>query len=151
MMAHSAPWCQCSSRMPPAVRRMLTPEISLETAKSSTVTWRAQPPFWMRLDALLDDAQVVGIPPTSVAGAACADGNWSPSAGLFGAGSVRFPGPFALIAPCGGSAGLPKVPAFAADTVIAAPMVDAANKSRLENMIVHLECPRIDSCRGRDL
>src|ERR1700759_2375690 len=140
MIAHSAAWCQCSSRMPPDVSRMLTPDISLEIAKSSTVTWRAQPPFWMRFEALLNDAQVVGMPPTSVAGAACADGNWSPSAGLFGPGSVRFPGPFALIAPCGGSSGLPKEPAFAADTVIAAPIADAANSSRLENMIVRLEC-----------
>jgi hypothetical protein len=48
----------------------------------------------------------------------------------------------ALIAPSGGSSGLPKEPAFAADTVIAAPMAEAANRSRLENMIVLL---RIDS------
>ena len=30
MIAHSACWCQCSSRMPPAESRMLTPEISVE-------------------------------------------------------------------------------------------------------------------------
>jgi hypothetical protein len=36
---------------------MLTPDISFEIAKSSTVTWRAQPPFWTRFGALLKDAQ----------------------------------------------------------------------------------------------
>src|SRR5712691_6853447 len=53
--------------MPPAVSRMLTPDISFEIAKSSTVTWRAQPPFWTRFGALLKDAQSIGMPPTSVA------------------------------------------------------------------------------------
>src|ERR1700755_1334338 len=90
----------------------------------------------MRFGALLNDAHVVGMPPTSVAGADCADGTWRPSTGFCGPGSVRFPGPLALIAPCGGSSGLPNEPAFAADTVIAAPMADAANKSRLENMVI---------------
>ena len=37
---------------------------------------------------------------------------------------------------------MPKAPALAADTVIAAPMAEAANRSRLENMVVLL---RIDS------
>src|SRR6516162_852992 len=134
MIAHSDAWCQCSSRMPPAVRRMLTPDISLEIAKSSTVTWRAQPPFWMRLDALLNDAQVMGMPPMSVAGADCAEGNWLPSAGFCGPGSVRFPGPLALMAPCGGSSGFPNEAAFAADIVMAAPTADAANSFRLENI-----------------
>jgi len=35
---------------------MLTPEISSEIAKSACVTWRAQPPFWMRFGALLNEA-----------------------------------------------------------------------------------------------
>ena len=48
----------------------------LEMAKSVCVTWRAQPPFWMRLGALLNDAQSIGMPPTSVAGGVCAEGNW---------------------------------------------------------------------------
>ena len=38
MIAHSAAWCQCSSRIPPATRRMFTPAISLEIGKSSIVT-----------------------------------------------------------------------------------------------------------------
>jgi hypothetical protein len=49
---------------------------------------------------------------------------------------VALPGLLALIEPCGGSSGLPKEPALAADTVIAAPMAEAANISRLENMVV---------------
>jgi hypothetical protein len=48
---------------------------------------------------------------------------------------VTLAGFLALIAPSGGSSGLPKEPAFAADTVTAAPMADAANRSRLENMV----------------
>src|SRR5882724_12945868 len=75
--------------MPPAVSRMLTPDISFEIAKSSTVTWRAQPPFWTRFGALLKEAQSIGMPPTSVAGGNCADGNWLPMAGLCGPGSAR--------------------------------------------------------------
>jgi hypothetical protein len=41
--------------------------------------------------------------------------------------------------PSSGWSGLPKEPAFAADTVIAAPMADAANTSRLENMVASLQ------------
>jgi hypothetical protein len=41
--------------------------------------------------------------------------------------------------PSGGSSGLPKDAAFAADTVIAAPTADAANTSRLENIVPLLE------------
>jgi hypothetical protein len=61
---------------------------------------------------------------------------------------VTLAGFLALIAPSGGSSGLPKEPAFAADTVIAAPMADAANRSRLENMVVLL---RIDSSESSSL
>ena len=52
----------------------MTPEISFEIAKSLTVTWRAQPPFWIRFGALLKDAQVRGMPPMSVGGGDVADG-----------------------------------------------------------------------------
>src|SRR5579863_2123521 len=140
MIAHSAAWCQWSSRMPPAVRRMLTPEISFEIAKSFTVTSRAQPPFWMRLAALLKEAHVIGIPPTSVAGGDCAAGNWPPITGFCGPGSVRFSGPFALIAPCAGSSGLPKDAALAADTVAATPSPDTARRFRLEIMSLSCDC-----------
>src|ERR1700704_6225028 len=122
--------------MPPAVSRMLTPDISFEIAKSSTVTWRAQPPFWTRFGALLKDAQSIGMPPTSVAGENCAEGNWLPMAGLCGPGSARFPGPLALIAPCGGRSGLPKEAARAAVAVMTAPAADTASMSRHENMII---------------
>src|ERR1700730_8309927 len=135
MTAHSAAWCQCSSLMPPDVSRMLTPVIVLEIAKSSCVTWRAQPPFWTRFGALLNDAQSIGMPPTSVAGGNCADGNWLPRASLCGPGSLRFPGALALIAPCGGRSGLPKEAACAALAVITAPAADTASISRLQNLL----------------
>src|SRR5260221_3079486 len=102
MIAHSAAWCQCNSLMPPAVSRMLTPEIVFEIAKSSCVTWRAQPPFWTRFGALLKEAQSSGMPPTSVAGGKWAEGKWLPGGGLFGPGLLRIPGTFALIGPCDG-------------------------------------------------
>src|ERR1700686_4104438 len=120
--------------MPPAVSRMLTPEMVSEIAKSACVTWRAQPPFWTRFGALLNDAQSIGMPPTSVAGGNCAEGNWLPIASLCGPGSLRFPGALALIAPCGGWSGLPKEAARAAPAVITAPAADTASTSRLENM-----------------
>jgi len=47
----------------------------------------------------LKDAQSIGMPPTSVAGGNCAEGNWLPMAGLCGHGSERLPGPLALMAP----------------------------------------------------
>src|SRR5258707_7531120 len=122
--------------MPPAVSRMLTPDISFEIAKSSTVTWRAQPPFWMRFGALLKEAQSIAMPPTSVAGGNGAEGTWLPMAGLCGPGSARFPGALPLIAPCGGRSGLPKEAARAAVAVITAPAADTASMSRLENMII---------------
>src|SRR2546425_4328788 len=88
MIAHSAAWCQCNSLMPPAVKRMLTPVIVFEMAKSACVTCRAQPPFWMRFGALLKDAQSIGMPPTSVAGGGFALGKMLPLASRFGARSL---------------------------------------------------------------
>src|ERR1700693_5981293 len=135
MIAHSAAWCQCNSLMPPAVRRMLTHVIVVEIAKSAWVTWLAQPPFWTRFGALLKEAQSIGMPPTSVAGGNCAEGNWLPIASLCGPGSLRFPGPLALMAPCGGWSGLLKEAARAAVAVITAPAADTASISHLENML----------------
>src|ERR1700736_3787435 len=134
MIAHSAAWCQCNSLIPPAVSRMLTPVIVSEIAKSCCVTCRAQPPFWTRFGALLNEAQSIGMPPTSVAGGDCAEGNCLPMASLCGPGSLRFPGPLALIAPCGGWSGLPKEAARGALAVITAPAADTARISRLESM-----------------
>src|SRR5882757_195263 len=122
--------------MPPAVNRMLTPEIVSEIAKSFCVTSRAQPPFWTRFGALLNDAQSIGMPPTSVAGGNFAEGNWLPMASFCGPGSRRAPGVLALIAPCGGWSGLPNEAALAALAVITAPAADTASISRLENIVV---------------
>src|ERR1700730_4333753 len=82
MIAHSEAWCQCNSLIPPAVNRMLTPVIVSEIAKSCCVTCRAQPPFWTRFGALLNEAQSIGMPPTSVAGGDCAEGNCLPMSGF---------------------------------------------------------------------
>src|SRR6476620_9269033 len=122
--------------MPPADNRILTPEISFEIAKSATVTCRAQPPSWMRLGALLKEAQFIGRPPTSVAGGDCAEGNCFARAGSCGPGSLRLEGVLAFTAPCGGSSGLPNVAACALEPAIAALAADAANNSRRENILV---------------
>src|SRR6476659_8762699 len=127
--------------MPPAVSRMLTPEMVSATANDSCVTWRAQPPFWMRRGALLNDAQLSGMLPTSVGGGENADGNWLLIAGFCGPGSVMLLGFVALIAPCGGSSGLPnEIAAFSGAAlaavmvaaVMTAPAAVAANASRLD-------------------
>src|ERR1700755_2629553 len=62
----------------------------------------------MRRGALLNDAHISGMLPTSVGGGENAEGNWSLMAGFCGPGSVTLLGFLALIAPCGGSFGLPK-------------------------------------------
>ena len=72
---------------------------------------------------------------TSVGGGNCADGNCFAIASLCGPGSLRFPGPLALMAPCGGRSGLPKEAACAA----LAPKALAAVTTRtslLENIIL---------------
>src|ERR1700745_4390501 len=106
--AHSANSCQCSSRNPPDVSRILTPAIVSEIGKSNWVTCRAQPPFWIRFAALLNDAQNCCMSLVEVAGGDTAAGNWSAIAGYCGPGSVKLAGFVALIAPCGGGAGVPK-------------------------------------------
>src|SRR3984957_7693204 len=107
----------------------------------------------MRRGALLNDAQLSGMLPTSVAGGENAPGNWSLMAGFCGPGSMTLLGFLALIAPCGGSFGLPKLislftgvirvasaVAAAAVVIVAAvnapPTAVAANMSRLENIVV---------------
>src|SRR5882757_9500336 len=98
----------------------------------------------MRRGALLNDAQLNGMLPTSVAGGENAAGNWSLMAGFCGPGSVMLLGFLALIAPCGGSFGLPKeisdfTGAALAVVMVAAvtipPTAVAANTSRLEIML----------------
>src|ERR1700756_5132922 len=99
----------------------------------------------MRRGALLKEAQLSGMLPTSVAGGENAEGNWPLMARFCGPGSVTLLGFVALTAPCGGSSGLPKEiglfsgAAFAALMVAAAttpPAAVAANTSRLD-IITH--------------
>src|ERR1700740_3194638 len=100
----------------------------------------------MRRGALLNDAQLSGMLPTSVAGGENAAGNWSLIAGFCGPGSLMLRGFFALTAPCGGSFGLPQlISAFtgvaASAVVIVAAVIApaaavAANISRLENITI---------------
>src|SRR5258706_13644148 len=100
----------------------------------------------MRRGALLNDAQLNGMLPTSVAGGENAPGNWSLMAGFCGPGSLMLLGFLALIAPWGGSFGLPKVislftGAELAVVMLAAvaipPTAAAANASRLEIMALY--------------
>src|SRR5260370_10315898 len=103
----------------------------------------------MRRGALLNDAQLSGMLPTSVGGGENACGNWSLMAGFCGPGSLTLLGFLALIAPCGGSFGLPKLislftgVAFAVVIVAAVttpPTAVAASMSRLENIANHSWC-----------
>src|SRR5258706_7565650 len=103
----------------------------------------------MRRGALLNDAQLSGMPPTSVGGGESADGTWSVIAGFCGPGSLTLLGFLALIAPYGGSFGLPKLislftgVAFAVFIVAAVttpPTAVAASMSRLENIANHSWC-----------
>src|SRR6478672_12462468 len=105
----------------------------------------------MRRGALLKDAQLSGMLPTSVAGGENAPGNWSLIAGFCGPGSLTLLGFLALIAPCGGSLGLPKVislftgVAFAVVIVAAVttpPTAVAASMSRLENIVCRSWCKK---------
>src|SRR4029077_16365992 len=70
MYAHSAAVCQCSSRTPPAVSRMSTPAMVVETASSRTVTSRDHPPSCSRLWAKEKGYLKVCTPPASVGGGA---------------------------------------------------------------------------------
>ena len=110
---------------------MSTPEIDSEIAKSNCVTCRAQPPFWMRFGALLNDAQNIGMSLTSVGGGDCAEGNCPASGGFRGPGSLVLAElPRVLTAPRGGSSGLPKLAARAAVSALATPL--AASMVRRE-------------------
>src|ERR1700730_6331183 len=107
----------------------------------------------MRRGALLNDAQLKGMLPTSVAGGENAPGNWSLIAGFCGPGSLTLRGFLALMAPCGGSFGLPKLISLltgvaSAVVIVAAvttpPTAVAANISRLENIVCHSSCARMN-------
>jgi chromate transport protein ChrA len=101
----------------------------------------------MRRGALLNDAQLSGMLPTSVGGGENAPGNWSLIAGFCGPGSLMLLGFLALMAPWGGSFGLPKLISLftgveaSAVVIVAAAIAPlaavAANMSRLENIACH--------------
>src|SRR5271166_2176953 len=116
---------------------MLTPAIVVEILKSSSVICRAQPPFWMRLGARLNEAQNCGMPLTSVAGGLRKLGSWPASPGSCGPGSVNALGLVTLTAPSGGRSGLPKTPAAWAAAVIAAnpPAASIARRERFAVII----------------
>src|ERR1700726_340121 len=92
----------------------------------------------MRRGALLNEAQLSGMLPTSVAGGENAAGNWSLMAGFCGPGSLMLRGFLALIAPCGGSLGLPKAISLftgVASAVVIVPAVIApADRSRRQHV-----------------
>src|SRR5216684_842454 len=111
----------------------------------------------MRRGALLNVAQLSGMVPTSVGGGENADGNWSLMARLCGPGSVMLFGFVALIAPCGGSSGLPKETAAfsgAPMAAVAAVMTPAeavvANTSRLDIILSTPVFGRGGFCSGLD-
>ena len=113
---------------------MFTPAIVVEILKSSAVICRAQPPFWMRLGARLNDDQYCAMPLTSVAGGLRNDGSLFAMPGSCGPGSTSALGLAALTAPSGGSSGLPNEAAFAATAAeMSAP---AASKLRRENELM---------------
>ncbi len=74
MIAHSAAVCQCSSRIPPAVRRMFTPAIAFDTGSSRTVTSRDHPPSKVRRFESENGYLKVGTPPESVSGGTLTSG-----------------------------------------------------------------------------
>ena len=110
MIAHSAVWCQCSSRMPPGSRYMFTPAISSEIAKSAWVTSRAHPPRCWRRAEMLNEDQKNGCVLTSVPGAVTTLGNWLSSTLFCGPVIVELAGsPSVFAMPSGGRSGFPKV------------------------------------------
>jgi hypothetical protein len=89
---------------------MLTPAISSEIAKSSDVSSRAQPPFWIRFGEMLNEDQKNGWVLTSVAGGSLCEGNWLSMTSLRGPSSRKLSGLSAVFTrPCGGKSGLPKL------------------------------------------
>src|SRR5579864_772971 len=85
--AHSAAACQCNSRIPPAVSRILTPARDFEIGNSRTVTSRDQPPWCNRLWESENGYLNVGTEPASVAGGALESGFFTSRAALPGTGS----------------------------------------------------------------
>src|ERR1700682_506165 len=96
----------------------------------------------MRRGALLNDAQNIGMSPILVAGGENAAGNCDAMAGFCGPMSVTLAGlPVVLIAPCGGSSGLPNVAAFAATAAVATVPAAAAAASKSRRDTGSIEAP----------
>ena len=89
MIAHSEAVCQCSSRTPPAVRRMSTPAKLFDTASSRCVTSRDHPPSCSRLCANENGYLNVCTPPASVGSGWFALGFCASSTEFVGPGSLR--------------------------------------------------------------
>jgi hypothetical protein len=90
----------------------------------------------------LKDAQNIGMSPTLVAGGENAAGNCDAMAGFCGPGSVTLAGlPVVLMAPCGGSSGLPNVAAWAAATAVATVPAAAAAASTLRRDTGSIKTP----------
>src|SRR5215469_9481538 len=137
--------------MPPAARRMLTPAISVEMAKSDCVTCRPQPPSWMRLGARLNEAQNSGMLPTSVGGGLRNDGIVLASVGSCGPGIESASGFVTFTAPCGGKSGFPN---DAARAIVAAtdapPIAELARTVRRDRRFIDPPQLRIRRCsKGR--
>src|SRR5450631_1796583 len=96
----------------------------------------------MRRGALLNDAQNIGMSPILVAGGENAVGNCDAMAGFCGPMSVTLAGlPVVLMAPWGGSSGLPNVAAFAATAAVATVPAAAAAASTLRRDTGSIESP----------
>src|SRR6516164_9794171 len=94
----------------------------------------------MRRGALLNDAQNIGMSPTSVAGGEKAPGNCELIAGFCGPISVALEGcSLVLISPCGGASGLPKLAALAAVAADASePAAATASMARRDTVSMDL-------------
>src|SRR5258708_6040217 len=80
--------CQFSSRTPPAVSRLFTPAMDLESGSSRIVTSRDHPPSYIRLLAKENGYLNARTLPASVLGGVTESGFWPSSTGFFGPGSL---------------------------------------------------------------
>src|ERR1700733_14733539 len=90
MMDHSASTCQGGSATPPAVSRISTPAMVVETGNSRAVTCRVHPPLSIRLCARAKEYLNGFTVPLSVDGAHSESGFCAARGRFFGLGSVSF-------------------------------------------------------------
>src|SRR5882757_7915650 len=84
MKAHSAGLCQCSSRTPPALSRILTRARSVDEGISRIVVCLDQPPSLILTWLSVKDHREVGSVPLSVTGGRTLSGLWASRAGFLG-------------------------------------------------------------------